>query len=106
MTENVPLHEAEGHMDELADRAANGEEVILTRAGKPSVRLVPVEELPMLESDRIMAREPKRPIRFGVLKGQIRVADDFDDPLPEGLLKAFYGLEPDESWPLERDGKP
>ncbi|MCG5243943.1 hypothetical protein ACIU1J_11180 [Azospirillum doebereinerae] len=41
----------------------------------------------------------ERPIRFGLAKGQIAVADDFDDPLPEDLLKTFYGLEPDEDWP-------
>ncbi|HYD65625.1 type II toxin-antitoxin system prevent-host-death family antitoxin [Azospirillum sp.] len=106
MTENVPLHEALGHMDELADRAVNGEEVILTREGKPPVRLVPVNESGMPESDRIVAREPKRPIRFGLLKGKIWMADDFDAPLPDDLLKAFYGLEPDEPWPPQLDGKP
>jgi hypothetical protein len=33
-----------------------------------------------------------------LLRGRIRVADDFDAPLPADLLAAFYGseLEPDE----------
>lgn len=105
MTENIPLHEADGHLDELADRVANGEDVILTRAGKPAVRLVPVDEPAKLESDRIIAREPKRPIQLGLLKGKIWIADDFDAPLPEDLLKAFHGLKSNEPWPPEWEGK-
>ncbi|WP_176049518.1 hypothetical protein [Burkholderia sp. BCC1644] len=31
------------------------------------------------------------PIRFGVLEGQVRIADDFDAPLPDSLLDAFEG---------------
>jgi hypothetical protein len=31
------------------------------------------------------------PIRFGVLQGQVRIADDFDAPLPDYLLDAFEG---------------
>ncbi|MCA8047834.1 hypothetical protein [Burkholderia arboris] len=31
------------------------------------------------------------PIRFGVLQGQVRIADDFDAPLPDYLLNAFEG---------------
>jgi len=106
MTENIPLHEVAGHVEELVDRAANGEDIVITRNGKPAVRLVPVEEPSVLESDRIIAREPKRPLRFGLLKGKVWIADDFDDPLPDDLLKAFYGLEPNESWPAEREGRP
>jgi hypothetical protein len=33
-------------------------------------------------------KKPKR--RFGVLKGQIKMAKDFDAPLPEGLLALFW----------------
>ncbi|KVN59950.1 MULTISPECIES: hypothetical protein [Burkholderia] len=31
------------------------------------------------------------PVRFGVLQGQAWIADDFDAPLPDGLLDAFEG---------------
>jgi hypothetical protein len=37
------------------------------------------------------APPPKRRIRYGVLKGQIRVAADFDAPLPEHVLSSFEG---------------
>jgi len=33
----------------------------------------------------------KSPVRFGVLQGQVRIADDFDAPLPDYLLDAFEG---------------
>ncbi|PFH28000.1 hypothetical protein [Burkholderia sp. JKS000303] len=33
----------------------------------------------------------KSPVRFGVLQGQARIADDFDAPLPDYLLDAFEG---------------
>jgi antitoxin (DNA-binding transcriptional repressor) of toxin-antitoxin stability system len=42
------------------------------------VRLVPVESAKL-------ARQP------GVLRGRIRIADDFDAPLPEDLQRAFEG---------------
>jgi hypothetical protein len=35
----------------------------------------------------------KRPIRFGVLKGKVRVAADFDAPLPADVQAAFAGGE-------------
>ncbi|WP_082742258.1 hypothetical protein [Burkholderia sp. MSMB1078WGS] len=33
----------------------------------------------------------KRPVRFGLLQGQVRIAEDFDAPLPDDLLAAFEG---------------
>lgn len=93
MTENVPLHEALGHMDELADRAVNGEEVILTREGKPPVRLVPVGK----PGDRQAAREPGKR-RLGLAKGKIRMAEDFDET-PEWLIDAFHGIDADSPPP-------
>jgi hypothetical protein len=35
--------------------------------------------------------EPKRKLRFGVLKGKIKVAEDFDAPLPSDILAQFSG---------------
>lgn len=52
----------------------------------------------MLEDDQpepavvgVAASKPKR--RFGTMAGQIRVADDFDAPLPPDLQRAFEGNE-------------
>jgi len=52
--------------------------VIITRAGKPVARLTRLAE-------------PKRKIRFGLLKGKIKIAKDFDAPLPEEVLAEFEG---------------
>ncbi|WP_298378005.1 type II toxin-antitoxin system prevent-host-death family antitoxin [Azospirillum sp.] len=88
--DRVPLSEADGHMAELVGRVENGEEIVILRDGKPAARLVAVSET---------ATPAKRPVRFGLAKGKIWIADDFDDPLPDDLLKSFYGLAPDEDWP-------
>jgi prevent-host-death family protein len=73
----VNLHAAKTHLSRLVDEAAAGEEVVIAKAGKPVVRLVPVR-----------ARERTG---FGDLKGRIRLAADFDAPLPDELLRAFGG---------------
>jgi prevent-host-death family protein len=76
----VNLHMAKTHLSRLVDQAVAGEEVIIAKAGKPVVRLVPVT-----------ARA--RRTGFGTLKGKVRISDDFDAPLPSDLLRAF-GLKP------------
>ena len=98
MTENVPLQDVANHVEELVDRAANGEEIVITRDGKPAARLVPVTGKPMLESDRVIAREPRRPVRLGLAKGKVRMAEDFDET-PEWLIDAFHGIDADLPFP-------
>jgi prevent-host-death family protein len=66
-------------LSKLVERAAAGEEIVIAKAGKPMARLV------ALESRR-------GPRNFGALKGQIWVADDFDE-LPQEILDAFYDGE-------------
>ena len=56
----------------------SGEEVIIAKAGKHMVRLVPIE-----------GKKERR--KLGTLAGQFRVPDDFDDPLPDEMLDAFEG---------------
>lgn len=77
MSQSINLYEAKTHLSELVERAAAGEEIIIAKAGKPRARLVPLPEEP-----------PRR--QPGLLKGEIWIADDFDDPLPPDLLDAFY----------------
>jgi prevent-host-death family protein len=74
------LYEAKTSLSRLVDRAAGGEEIILSKAGKPLAKLVPFRRPPV-------PREP------GGWEGQVRIAEDFDDPLPEDLLAAFEGRE-------------
>ena len=74
----VNIHEAKTHLSRLLQRVAAGEEVTIARAGVPVARLVAVDQ-----------KNAVRPLGFA--RGQVWVADDFDAPLPDGLLKAFYG---------------
>ena len=76
----VNLHAAKTQLSKLVDEAAAGEEIVIAKAGKPMVRLVPV-------SPRTERRG------FGADKGKIVIGDDFDDPLPPEILKAF-GIKP------------
>jgi len=75
----VNIHEAKTHLSRLLQKVAAGEEVTIARAGVPVARLIPIEPKPM----------KIRPL--GMDRGRIWIADDFDDPLPDDLLKAFYG---------------
>jgi prevent-host-death family protein len=68
MSELVNLYEAKSQLSRLIDRATAGEDIVIGRAGRPLVRLVPV--------DALRLREP------GILKG-MTVPDGLFDPLPE-----------------------
>jgi prevent-host-death family protein len=70
------LYEAKTELSSLVELAAKGEEIIIAKNGKPMARLVPLAK----KSDR----------KPGCWKGKVWIADDFNDPLPEELLKLFY----------------
>ncbi len=74
----VNIHEAKTHLSKLIEAAAHGEETIIAKAGKPTAMLIP-----------ITATKIKR--RFGGLKGQVKIADDFDKPLPDNMISDFEG---------------
>jgi prevent-host-death family protein len=77
----VNLYEAKTHLSSLVERAAKGEEIVIAKAGKPMARL-----LPMTAEE--MAPQPLR--KFGQnLLGITYIADDFDAPLPEDVLRDF-----------------
>jgi prevent-host-death family protein len=75
----VDVRQAKTHLSRLLRRVADGEEVIITRSGVPVARLMTAEP------------EQKNVRPLGMDRGRIWVADDFDAPLPDKLLKAFYG---------------
>ena len=74
----VNIHEAKTHFSKLVESAIKGEETIIAKSGKPVAKLVPIS-----------SKKPKR--RLGVLKGKIKIADDFDTPLPDDILSSFEG---------------
>jgi prevent-host-death family protein len=59
------IHEAKTQLSQLIHRALAGEDVVIARAGEPLVRLVPVHR-------------DTRPRQGGQMKGQVRMASDFD----------------------------
>jgi prevent-host-death family protein len=72
----VNIFEAKTQLSKLIAMAESGEEVVIARAGKPVARLT-------------QFKPEKRPIVFGLMKGKIWVADDFDAPLPDEVLAEF-----------------
>ena len=60
----------------LVEDAAKGEDIVIAKAGRPIVRLVPVS-----------VRQKRR--RSGTMKGKIRIGKNFDAPLPDDLARAF-----------------
>jgi len=50
MTVTVNIHEAKTHLSRLVDQASKGQEFTIVKAGKPMVRVVPLEALPVLRS--------------------------------------------------------
>ena len=76
--ETVSLYDAKTHLSSLVERAASGEEIVISKSGKPKARLVPLDDV----------RPLRRPGRG---RGKWKVSDDFDAPLPDALVAAFEG---------------
>ena len=70
------IHEVKTQLTKIIEQACRGEEVVIARAGKPVVRIVPIAPRP---SGR----------RFGALRGQARVDERFFEPLPDDELRAW-----------------
>jgi prevent-host-death family protein len=76
--ETVSLYQAKTQLSRLVDRAAEGEEIVISKSGRPRARLVPLEDTRTL-------RVPGRG------KGKWRVGKDFDAPLPDAVIRDFEG---------------
>jgi prevent-host-death family protein len=79
---SVNIHEAKTHLSRLVERAANGEPFIIAKAGKPMVKVVPLDT---------PAKGKVR--RIGMLDGLIKVPDDFDTMMADEIAEMFYGKE-------------
>ena len=75
------LYEAKTHLSALVDAAAAGDEIIISKNGRPMAKLVAFKG--------VTKRKPGR------LKGKIWMSDDFDAPMPE-LIAAFEASENDD----------
>lgn len=73
----VNIQEAKTHLSRLVEEAVAGEEVVIAKAGRPYVRLVPC----------VPERMPRA---LGGWEGKVKIADDFDEPSDE-LVALFEG---------------
>ena len=80
--ETINIHQAKTHLSRLVEKAARGEPFIIAKAGKPLVKVVPLET----------TEQPKKS-RIGFMKGRIRVPDDFDTMGAEEIKRMFEGDE-------------
>jgi prevent-host-death family protein len=78
MKKAVNTHEAKTQFSRLLRRVAAGEEITIANRGVPVARLVPLP-----------TNKPNR--QLGFYGDTIKIADDFDAPLPDEILDAFEG---------------
>ena len=76
----VNMHEAKTQLSKLVERAVGGEAFVIAKAGKPLVKVVPLDA-------------PAAPQRIGFMEGEIRVPDDFNTMFEEEIAELF-GMDP------------
>ncbi|HEY3276311.1 MAG TPA: type II toxin-antitoxin system Phd/YefM family antitoxin [Syntrophorhabdaceae bacterium] len=74
----VNVHDAKTRLSELLNRVEGGEEITIAKAGRPVALLVPVREKAQIRT-------------AGTAKGRVVIGKDFDEPLPESILRDFEG---------------
>ena len=75
----IGMHEAKTTLSQLVQRAAAGETILIGPHGRAEAKLVAVDA------------PVKAKRRIGLLKGKLKVPDDFDAELPSEILDAFEG---------------
>ena len=78
--QTVNIHEAKTHLSRLIEQAAKGESFIIAKAGKPLVKVMPLN-----------APEAGQLKRLGFMAGQIAVPDDFDQMGGAEIEQLFGG---------------
>ncbi len=76
----VNIHEAKTQLSRLVDQAAKGEPFVIAKAGKPLVKVVPVDA-------------PSRSRRIGFMEGQFEIPEDFDHMFEAEIEAMFSGEE-------------
>jgi prevent-host-death family protein len=78
--QTVNIHEAKTQLSKLVDQASKGEPFIIAKAGKPLVKVIPVD-----------APVPKKVQRLGFMSGQIAIPEDFDEMGSAEIAQLFEG---------------
>lgn len=76
----VNIHDAKTQLSKLVEQAAHGEAFIIAKAGKPMVKVVPLEP-----TDTGVAN------RLGFMAGEFSVPNDFDRMGDEEIEQLFTG---------------
>lgn len=76
----VNIHEAKTQLSRLVEQAAKGDSFVIAKAGKPLVKVMPLD-----------APEPGEKKRLGFMAGQISVPDDFDTMGAAQIKRLFAG---------------
>ena len=77
MKKEVNTHQAKTQLSKLLRRVAAGEEVVIANRGVPVARLLPVA--------------PAKKRNLGAYGDRIKIADDFNAPLPDEIQDLFEG---------------
>ena len=72
----INMHEAKTKLSQLAEKVLSGEKVVIAKAGKPYLDLIP--------------HKPKKKRKAGKYKGQIEISENFDDT-PIDIIEDFEG---------------
>ena len=78
--QTVNIHQAKTHLSRLVEQAARGESFVIAKAGKPLVKVTPLD-----------APSAGQVRRLGFLQGEISVPDDFDRMGSEVIDQLFGG---------------
>jgi prevent-host-death family protein len=76
----VNIHQAKTQLSKLVDQAAAGESFIIAKAGKPMVKVVPLEGV-----------EKSTAGRLGFMAGEIKIPEDFDQMGAQEIEGMFAG---------------
>lgn len=91
--DSVNMHEAKTQLSKLVARVEGGEQIMITRAGKPAAKLVPVPE----------EKPGKR--KLGGWEGKVwMVSEEEMKKVDQEIAEEFYG--PEEEWPGQQKRKP
>lgn len=84
-TTTINVAEAKAHLSEYLAGLKPGDRIVLCKRNKPIAQVLPIEP-----------EEPRKPVVCGLAAGQFKLSDSFFEPLPEDMLRAFYGEDPDD----------
>lgn len=74
----VNIHDAKTQLSKLVEQAAQGESFIIAKAGKPMVKVIPLEPA-----------ESGTAGRLGFMAGEFSVPDDFDQ-MGSGEIESLF----------------